>query len=116
MSVELKPIESESLFIECFSHGVTGLGEWCDMLEGMLSAVRAFPFQEKIGSRQINITLSNSTCRLTAEFPHSRLLQETPPPHVPLIKKFIFGAAKPCGSLSAVHMYEGKENMEAVKV
>jgi len=43
-------------------------------------------------------------------------LQETPPPHVPLIKKFIFGAAKPCGSLSAVHMYEGKENMEAVKV
>ena len=76
--LELKPIESESLFIECFSHGVTGLGEWCDMLEGMLSA-------------------------------------ETPPPHVPLIKKFIFGAAKPCGSLSAVHMYEGKENMEAVK-
>ena len=59
MSVELKPIESESLFIECFSHGVTGLGEWCDMLEGMLSAVRA-AFQEKIGSRQINITLSNS--------------------------------------------------------
>jgi len=41
MSVELKPIESESLFIECFSHGVTGLGEWCDMLEGMLSAVRS---------------------------------------------------------------------------
>ena len=115
MSVELKPIESESLFIECFSHGVTGLGEWCDMLEGMLSAVRT-PFQEKIGSRQINITLSNSTCRLTAEFPHSRHPQETPPPHVPLIKKFIFGAAKPCGSLSAVHMYEGKENMEAVKV
>ena len=41
MSVELKPIESEYLFIECFSHGVTGLGEWCDMLEGMLSAVRS---------------------------------------------------------------------------
>ena len=40
MSVELKPIESESLFIECFRHGVTGLGEWFDMLEGMLSAVR----------------------------------------------------------------------------
>ena len=76
----------------------------------------ACPFQEKIGSRQINITLTNSTCRLTAEFPHSRHPQETPPPHVPLIKKFIFGAAKPCGSLSAVHMYEGKENMEAVKV
>ena len=41
MSVELKPIESESLFIECFRHGVTGLGDWCDMLEGMLSAVRS---------------------------------------------------------------------------
>lgn len=41
MSVELKLIESESLFIECFSHGVTGLGEWCDMLEVMLSAVRS---------------------------------------------------------------------------
>ena len=41
MSVEHKPIQSESLFIESFSHGGTGLGEWCDMLEGMLSAVRS---------------------------------------------------------------------------
>ena len=50
-------------------------------------------------------------CRVSFLWRH-----EFPPPHVPLIKKFIFGAAKPCGSLSAVHMYEGKENMEAVKV
>ena len=114
MSVELKPIESESLFIECFSHGVTGLGEWCDMLEGMLSAVRTPSRKDRFPANQHNAL--EFTCRLTAEFPHSRHPQETPPPHVPLIKKFIFGAAKPCGSLSAVHMYEGKENMEAVKV
>ena len=48
MYVELKPIESESLFIECFSHGVTGLGEWCDMLEGMLSAVRTPPKKRSV--------------------------------------------------------------------
>ena len=42
-------------------------------------------------------------------------LQETPPPHLPLVKKFIFGAAGKLSTLSAVHMYESRENMEAVK-
>lgn len=43
MPFELKPIESESLFIECFEHGVSGLGEWSEMVDGMLSAVRICP-------------------------------------------------------------------------
>lgn len=100
MPFELKPIESESLFIECFEHGVSGLGEWSEMVDGMLSAVRIF-FPPEFNIRHADR--------------HHHHLQETPPPHVPLVKKFIFGAAGKISTLSAVHMYESRENMEAVK-
>ena len=34
-----KSIEKEKLYCEIFNHGVTGLGAWKEMADGMLSAV-----------------------------------------------------------------------------
>ena len=35
------PVEPKSMFIECMSHGVTGIGAWKELAEPMFKAVRA---------------------------------------------------------------------------
>lgn len=63
MPFELKPIESESLFIECFEHGVSGLGEWSEMVDGMLSAVRICPPFSPQNSTFDMLIVTIITCR-----------------------------------------------------